>query len=198
MPGPSSFRSDLLRTSIGQTSGEPSRQAARATGAFRFLHLIHRSPGVFQERPYQPSNAADMAAFRKPAATEEASSGVGSLLRLPLPPGTARSGTRFWFLRVSAVSRQEKSREEGQRRRVRKETGSLGNGKRDHRWVTRRPCSVNDGGPPPRAFDWFQSLSAGANSLTHRTLPSAGPSLAAVEEGGRGQSPSAGNRFARN
>ena len=57
------------------------------------LAVLRQSPDPLQQRPNQSSNAADMAAFRERAATGEASPGIGSLLRLPLHPGAAASGT---------------------------------------------------------------------------------------------------------
>jgi hypothetical protein len=65
-----------------------------------FLHFLllspsvfHQSPHPFRQHPHQSSNTADVTAFRECAATEEASSCVGSLLRLPLHPWTPTSGT---------------------------------------------------------------------------------------------------------
>ena len=65
-----------------------------------FLHffllspsVFHQSPHPFRQHPHQSSNAADVAAFRECAATEEASSCVGSPLRLPRHQWTPTSGT---------------------------------------------------------------------------------------------------------
>ncbi len=80
-----------------QSVGQRGRGDVVSPLLFTFPPSLARRPSAINAPisagPTPTSNAPDVAAFRECAATEEASSCVGSFLRLPLHQGTATSGT---------------------------------------------------------------------------------------------------------